>query len=374
MNPELRSEFIGPEAGRVTLALSGDLNMRSMGALWAELDARLRPLQVNTLDVDVRKLNLSGSAGLALMRYLAIGGFTPSAKVTITGLSDGSSHLVKLLKTWPPRNRLEDLAPPASLLSEVADRARKFAQEMREDAAFIGRMTAELAMAAFTRRHLRLMEVKRVCVAAGADALPIISMLSFLIGSMIAFEAAPALAKFGAQILIADMVGYGAVRELGPMMTAIMLAGRSGAAFAAELGTMKVNEELAALSTMGLEPIRFLALQRIAAGILLTPLLTVYSMFMGLLGGAMVMLSLGFPIPAVYHQMATRVHLVDIGVGLGKSAVFGVIFSAVGCLRGFQTGEGPIAVGVSTTRAVVTSIFLIILADTIFAAISFVLN
>src|SRR5262249_46067778 len=161
------------------------------------------------------------------------------------------------------------------------------------------------------------------------------------------------------------------VRELGPMMTAIMLAGRSGAAFAAEIGTMKVNEELAALVTMGLDPIRFLALQRVAAGILLTPLLTVYTMFTGVLGGTLVMGSLGFSWPVIYHQMATRVGLTDIGIGLGKSIVFGAIFSAVGCLRGFQTGQGPISVGLSATRAVVTSIFLIILADTVFAGAGF---
>jgi len=194
------------------------------------------------------------------------------------------------------------------------------------------------------------------------------------VGLIIGIEGAQPLAQFGAQIFIADMVGFGAVRELGPMMTAVMLAGRSGAAFAAEIGTMKVNEELAALVTMGLDPVRFLALQRVTAGILLTPLLTIYTMFAGLLGGTLVMVSLGFSLPVIYHQMATRVHLVDIGIGLGKSMVFGAIFSAVGCLRGFQTGQGPISVGLSATRAVVTSIFLIILADTMFAGVGFFQN
>jgi len=137
---------------------------------------------------------------------------------------------------------------------------------------------------------------------------------------------------------------------------------------------MKVDEELSALSTMGLNPMRFLALQRVAAGILLTPLLTVYTMFAGVVGGTLVLLSLGFSLPVIYHEMASRVHLEDIGIGLGKAVVFGAIFSAVGCLRGFQTGQGPIAVGVSATRAVVSSIFLIILADTVFAGAAFFLS
>ena len=125
---------------------------------------------------------------------------------------------------------------------------------------------------------------------------------------------------------------------------------------------------------MGLNPMRFLALQRVAAGILLTPLLTVYTMLTGVLGGTLVLLSLGFSLPAIYHEMATSVHLEDIGIGLCKSVVFGIIFSAVGCLRGFQTGQGPIAVGVSATRAVVSSILLIIFADTVFAGAMFLVG
>jgi len=251
---------------------------------------------------------------------------------------------------------------------------RSLLRDLREQVAFLGRMSAELAAAIVHPGRLRWREVKRVCIAAGANALPIVSLLSFLVGLIIAFEGARPLAQFGAQIFIADMVGFGAVRELGPMMTAIMLAGRSGASFAAEIGTMKVNEELAALTTMGLDPLRFLAVQRVAAGILLTPMLTVYTMFTGVLGGSLVMMSLGFSWPVIYNEMAARVHLHDIGIGLGKSVVFGAIFSAVGCLRGFQTKEGPIAVGVSATRAVVTSIFLIILADTVFAGVGFILH
>lgn len=358
----------------MTVVLRGRLDVYNMGGLWRELETQLRPLKVADLEVDVTALELGGSAGLALLRYLKVGGFTPLAKVTVRGLSEESNELLEQfteVDAWADQGEgLRHLSLP----EEVARGVRDFARELREDVAFLGTMAAELGAAVFHPEHLRWGEIKRLCVTAGANALPIVSMLSFLIGLMIGFEGAPPLAQFGAQIFIADMVGYGAVRELGPMMTAIMLAGRSGAAFAAELGTMKVNEELAALTTMGLEPVRFLALQRVAAGILLTPILTVYTMFAGLLGGTLVMMSLGFPISTIYHQMATRVHLVDIGVGLGKSVVFGLIFSGVGCLRGLQTGEGPIAVGVSATRAVVSSIFLIILADTVFAGASFLLS
>ena len=170
------------------------------------------------------------------------------------------------------------------------------------------------------------------------------------------------------------MIGLMMVRELSPLMTAIMLAGRSGSAFAAELGTMKVNEELNALTTMGLDPIRFLVIQRIMAGLLLTPLLTLYSMLAGILGGVLVMLSLGFPLSLIYVQLVSSLTVNDVLLGVIKGAVFGVLVASVGCLRGLQTRQGPSAVGQSTTRAVVSSILLIILADAVFSVVTFVLN
>ena len=369
-----QAEVLAEQRGRVTVLLRGRLDVHTMGDLWRDLEARLRPLTAVSLDVDATQLNVSGGGGLALLRYLKAGGFTPTATVSVGGLNAELDQILHMFagedfESYRARRRR---AP--SVLEEVGASVRTSARDLREQVAFVGRMAAELAGTILHPERLRWREVARLCVTAGADALPIVSLLSFLVGLIIGFEGAQPLAQFGAQIFIADMVGFGAIRELGPMMTAIMLAGRSGAAFAAEIGTMKVNEELAALVTMGLDPIRFLALQRVAAGILLTPVLTVYTMFTGLLGGTLVMLSLGFSLPVIYHQMAIRVHLGDIGIGLGKSIVFGAIFSAVGCLRGFQTGQGPISVGLSATRAVVTSIFLIILADTIFAGVGFLQN
>jgi phospholipid/cholesterol/gamma-HCH transport system permease protein len=345
-----------------------------MGDLWRELEERLRPLQTPALDVDAAGLDVRGGGGLALLRYLQAGGFTPRAAVTLGGLKPELDHILHLYGGKDLAAHQVGLQPQPSVLQEIGTAVRGFALDLREQVAFVGSMAGELAAALLHPERLRWGEVKRLCIAAGANALPIVSLLSFLIGLIIGFEGARPLAQFGAQIFVADIVGFASVRELGPMMTAILLAGRSGAAFAAEIGAMKIDEELAALATMGLNPMRFLALQRVAAGILLTPLLTVYTMFTGVLGGTLVMLSLGFSLPAIYHEMTASVHLGDIGVGLSKSVVFGAIFSAVGCLRGFQTGQGPIAVGVSATRAVVSSILLVIIADTVFAGATFILG
>ena len=370
----VHAEVLERQGGRVIVQLGGSLDVHSMGRLWRELEVRLRPLAVLSLEVDAAGLDFCGSGGLALLRYLKAGGFTPSAKVSVRGLSDELDHLLRFYAREQAQSNGAQGRSTPSMAELVGKSVREFATDLSQQIGFLGRIVAELTGTIFHPERLRWKEVKRLCVTAGANALPIVSMLSFLVGLIIGFEGAKPLAQFGAQIYIADMIGFAAVRELGPMITAILLAGRSGAAFAAEIGTMKVNEELAALGTMGLNPVRFLALQRIAAGILLTPILTVYTILTGVLGGTLVMLSLGFSLPVIYHQMATSVHIHDIGVGLGKSIVFGAIFSGVGCLRGFQTEDGPIAVGVSATRAVVTSIFLIILADTLFAGVTFLLS
>ena len=354
--------------------MSGSLDIHTMSGLWRELEERLRSVPATTIDVDAADLDVRGGGGLALLRYLKAGGFTPQAVVTLHGLNPKLDQILHLYAGQDLKAEQTGQRRPPSVAQEIGAAARDFARDLREQVAFAGSMAGELAAALVHPERLRWMEVKRLCIAAGANALPIVSLLSFLIGLIIGFESAQPLAKFGAQIFIADTVAFAAIRELGPMMTAIMLAGRSGAAFAAEIGTMKIDEELAALATMGLNPVRFLALQRVTAGVLLTPLLTIYSMFTGILGGTLVLLSLGFSLPVIYHEMATRVQLEDIGIGICKSVVFGLIFSAVGCLRGFQTGQGPIAVGVSATRAVVSSIFLIIFADTVFAGAAFLVG
>jgi len=170
------------------------------------------------------------------------------------------------------------------------------------------------------------------------------------------------------------MIGLVMVREFSPIFTAIILAGRSGAAFAAEIGTMKVNEELNALETMGLDPIRFLVIQRVFAGTMLMPVLSAYSMLIGVFGGVVVMVTMGFTFAQIWAQLIGALHVRDVLVGTSKSFVFGAIVAGLGCLRGMQTKEGPNAVGDSTTRAVVAGILMIIVVDSVFAVLTYVLH
>jgi phospholipid/cholesterol/gamma-HCH transport system permease protein len=209
---------------------------------------------------------------------------------------------------------------------------------------------------------------------AGVNALPIVALISFLIGLIMAFQSAIPMSQFGAEIYVADLVALSMLRELGPLMTAIILAGRSGSAFAAELGTMKVNEEIDALTTMGLDPVRFLVVTRVIAAVVMMPLLTLFSNLMGLAGGAIVFLSFDFPLVTYVQEVLSAVKMGDLLSGLAKAFVFGILVAGIGCLRGLQTRTGASAVGLSTTRAVVSGIVLIVLADGVFSVVFYYLG
>jgi len=221
---------------------------------------------------------------------------------------------------------------------------------------------------------VRWKDVWYTCEQVGVNALPIVGLISFLIGIIIAFQSAVPMQQYGAEIFVADLVGLSILRELGPLMTAILLAGRSGAAFAAEIGTMKVNEELNALTTMGLDPVRFLVITRILAAVLMVPLLTLFANMLGILGGALTMISFNIPVLSFLREIDSLVDIKDLAAGMAKTPVFAILIAGVGCLRGLQTGTGASAVGISATRAVVSGIILLVVVDGIYAFIYYLLD
>jgi phospholipid/cholesterol/gamma-HCH transport system permease protein len=365
---------IGPD-GLARVVIKGRLSARTVVDCWNTLERSLRVAGIKTLEVDVSGVNFCGGAGFALLRYLNMGRMTPGAIVSVVGLAAGFQTLFEGFtaqdyEAFHPQPHKQS----HPLVEEAGHATRLLIGDLREQVDFLGGIAANLPASLVNRKRMRWPEVRHVFELAGANAVPIVSLVSLLLGFIIAFESAQRLAEFGAQIYVANTITIVMVREMGPLMTAILLAGRSASAFAAEIGTMKVNEELNALETLGLDPVRFLVVPRIVAGVLMAPLLTCYSILMGVLGGTLVMLGLGFSLMLIVHQMAASVHLTDLSVGIGKSVVFGIIVSGVGCWRGLQTQEGPSAVGLSTTRAVVTSLLLIIVADACFSTISYFLK
>lgn len=370
-----RFELSPGGGGTATLNLAGRLDLHSTPTLWPELRAALRQNPPAALEVNASGIEHCDGSGLALLHFLSLGGMLPAGgKADIKGLRPEFLNLFrKFTKEDYEKNRPVP-EPRTPLIEELGASFSEVASDVKAQVGFIGEVTAGLIAGTPRPKVMRWGEVKRVFETAGVNALPIISLISLLVGLIIAFEAAGPFAMFGAQIFIANMIGIIMARELSGLMTGIILAGRSGSAFAAELGTMKVNEELNALETMGLSPVRFLVIQRVLAGILITPLLTIYSIFVAILGGVLVMLAMGFPLIAIYNQMAQSLHWTDILIGVCKSFVFGALIAGIGCLRGLQTKKGPSAVGESTTRAVVSGILLIIIADAVIAVLLYYLH
>jgi phospholipid/cholesterol/gamma-HCH transport system permease protein len=257
-----------------------------------------------------------------------------------------------------------------SFLTRIGRETIALVQASGEVVAFFGEVTIAFGRLLRGKARFRRSDLMVVLQEVGAQALPIVSLISFLVGVILAFLGSIQLLQFGAQIYVADLVGIGMARDMAAMMVGIILAGRTGAAFAAQLGTMQVNEEIDALATLGLSPMDFLVLPRVLALIVMTPLLCLYANLMGLLGGAFVGVSF-LDLPAVTYLQETQYALqpADFTGGLIKSAVYGIVVAVAGCLRGMQCGRSSAAVGQATTSAVVTSIVFIVISMAILTLI-----
>ena len=230
-------------------------------------------------------------------------------------------------------------------------------------------------VAPFRGRPFRFQRAISQAMQVGVRALPILSLITFFIGLILALQSAYELRKFGAINIVASAVAISMTRELGPLITAIVVIGRSGSAFAAEIGTMKVTEEIDALETMAIDPIHFLVTPKFVAMMIMLPCLTIWANSMGILGGALFgVTQAGFTVQRYVIASLDALFLRDIGSGLIKSIMFGITITAVGCHEGLSTGAGAEQVGRSTTRAVVVSIFLVILVDLVFTALFFFLS
>jgi len=290
------------------------------------------------------------------------------------GLPAGAQRLLHLAEAVPERQTGRASSRPGWLV-RIGARATARWTEARAGLAFLGEGIEALGTLLRGRARFRWIDLITVIQECGPRALGIVSLISFLIGLILAFVGAVQLQQFGASIYVANLVAVAMTREIGCIMTAIVMAGRTGAAFAAQLGTMTTNQEIDALSTMGISPMEFLVLPRMLALILMMPLLTIYADLVGILGGAVVGLGmLGLGATEYFEQTRGALGLTSFFIGVGKSVVFGVLVALVGCLRGMQSGRSAEAVGLAATSAVVTSIVFIIVVDGIFAVILNVLK
>ena len=349
------------------LTLSGRLGVETVGRLWPDVRRVLEAKGIQSLALDASGVEYCDGAGMALFVYVRRAAARLGVELSIGGLKDDFAGMLDLY----PEATFEEQPPETKGVRDfIEEVGMVFAETVcgwRDHVAFLGELTVAMFKTLLHPAGLRIKDFLSVAEASGARALPIIGMLGFLIGLIMAFQGAVLMAQFGAEIYIADFVGMSITRELGPLITAIIVAGRTGSAFAAELGTMKVNEEIDAFTTMGLDPVRFLVVPRVLAATLMTPLLAIFANLFGMAGGAVVMRGLGFPLVTYVNRVVAVVSAVDFMGGLVKALVFGLLISTAGCLCGLRTGEGASAVGNSATRAVVSSIVMIVIADGLFA-------
>jgi phospholipid/cholesterol/gamma-HCH transport system permease protein len=279
--------------------------------------------------------------------------------------------LQRLVESRAPQKITALKAHEASPLEVLGYHAWHWFEQVRGMLHFVGENTAALLRAVTSPRHLRFRHILSNIQQAGFDALPIVGLLSFLIGMVIAYQGSVQLARYGANIFIADLVGHATLRELAPMMVAIIVAGRSGSAYAAQIGTMKVTEEIDALRTMGVSPLELLVLPKLIALMIAVPLLTVFADFAGVMGGMLVASTqLDVDIYTFLDRFDDAIKVSTFLFGVGKAPVFAMIIALVGCYSGFQARGSADSVGRQTTVSVVQSIFLIIIADAIFSIVA----
>jgi phospholipid/cholesterol/gamma-HCH transport system permease protein len=286
-------------------------------------------------------------------------------KITIDpgGLPDGARRMMKLATAVSSKEDTGKHSEHPSLLERIGKRSLSMWRAAPEMLHFLGEVTLSFGRLFRGTAQFRRSDLMLVIEDVGPHALPIVSLISFLIGLIVAYMGAVQLAQFGAQIYIANLVSLGMTREMGALMTGIIMAGRTGAAFAAQLGTMQVNEEIDAFRTLGFNPIDFLVLPRILALILMMPLLVLYAGIVGIIAGMFVAVTVFDISTFEYYQQTVRsMEWTHIWVGVIKGTVYGILIAFAGCLRGMQCGRSAQAVGEATTSAVVTGILFIVIA------------
>jgi phospholipid/cholesterol/gamma-HCH transport system permease protein len=324
---------------------------------------------------DARDLSAWDSSILTFLTRVSVLSRQRQVPLDRNGLPAGIRRLLDLAETVPERAGARQAVSKVSVLERLGTGAIGVAGSTVEMLAFLGDMTVTFVRLFGMKARYRASDLFLLIQQCGAQALPIVTLISFLVGAILAFVGAVQLRQFGAQLYVANLVGIAMTREMGAMMTAILMAGRTGAAFAAQLGTMRVTQEIDAFATAGFSPLEFLVLPRVVALVLMMPLLCLYADFVGIAGGAAVgvgMLDLSWM--TYFQQTASAVTLTDTAGGVFKSSVYGVLIALAGCMRGLQSGTSSAAVGDAATSAVVTGIVAIIVACGIFAVVFYVLR
>ncbi|MFH1081187.1 MAG: MlaE family lipid ABC transporter permease subunit [Pseudomonadota bacterium] len=356
---------------RVTLLISGRMDLRGLGSLNTDMEAFWTDRTPARITADLSGVQSIDSAGAMMLLRLEERAKAAGIPFEFLHVSEPLRGVMGLLNM--KALRIEPLLrdkESEGIFHLIGATAERQLEDFRQVMTFVGELLTALVHVIRRPRVVRWNAVFLYMQKVGVDGFPIVTLISLLIGVIMAFMSSLQLKQFGATTYVAPLVAFAMVRELGPMMTAILVAGRSGSAFSAEIGSMIINEEVDALATMGFDPVQFLAIPKVLASIVVVPLLAVYSALFGIIGGMMVgILGLDLTANGYLQQSINSFGVFDVVSSLIKSIVFAILISGIACQRGFQVRGGADAVGEATTSAVVSAIFLIILANSAFAII-----
>ncbi len=372
--------------------LDRDQRKLAIGGAWtiaesARLDRELTGLNLGgagaghmtgDISIDASKISRLDSAGAWLLLRTRRSLEAAGAKVSSFSLPELYEPLLETLDQERKVERSRSRIPPGfrGRLYRIGRAVVHVYGQTVSMLGYLGRVTVETGEAVAKPKHkFRIAAMFHQVEETGINALPIVGLLAFLIGIVLAYQGADQLKRFGAEIFTINLLGVGVLREIGGLITAIIVAGRSGSAFTAHIGTMRVNEEIDAMQTMGLNTVDTLVLPRIVGLVIALPLLTFYADIMGLMGGAvMCYFQLGITIPVFLRQLNEAVNVNTLMVGLIKAPVFAFVIALVGCYEGFQVERNAASVGQLTTRSVVESVFLVIVLDAAFSVMFSVLG
>ena len=365
---------MGPRVERsgetATIRLEGDVVVDTAARLYGRLSSLCRQQAVRSVVLDFSGAGRVDSAGVATVSLGSQMMARAGKSFDLVHLGEHHRAAFALMPALEPRAEVDREAPPG-VFERVGEGILAGVDRAAEMVDLVVDSGRDAFAALARKRRLPAGSIVEQATEMGAGALPIVGLLSLLLGMTLAFQGAVQLEQFGADVYVADLVGLAVVREFGPLITAIILTGRTGAAIAAELGTMRVREEVDALRAMGVNPVRFLVVPRVVALTAVQPALTLLSMFIGAIGGMLIAVAvLHQTARGFWEELVSSVGMSDFYHGLGKSLVFAWIISFVGCYLGLRSRGSAASVGRATTRTVVTSVFLIIVVDSLFATLS----
>lgn len=354
----------------LTMTMPASLDTYSIGMIWDYAINKQKTAKPTSLIIDASNMNYCDSAGIALLTELDKLQRLDQHGFEVKHLKADAQSLLDILIS-------HDNAPPHeprkhTFVQRVGMRTVKTLDDIRQNLSFTGELCVLLLHQCRGKNPFRWKIFWSQIESIGPKALPITALLGFVMGLILSFQALVSLDRFGASIYTVNLVTIALTRDLGALLTAIILAGRTASSFAAEIGTMKINQEIDALTTMGIKPMHYLVLPRVIAGILMTPVLTFYLIIFGFIGCFVVMFMQHYSLLVFTSQLMQAMSLHDLWMGLFKSLVFGTIITCIGCIYGLRTQNHAAAVGESTTGAVVSSIVMLAIADGILTVIFYV--